>query len=125
MRPDRVTKQDKKLEDDMVNALKKEDFYGKKPKAYIKKTYKTIEEPKRGDYIKKTYKTIKEKPLSEEQRLSGLAKELEKEDFYGTKPRKTTPAEDKRIKEAVENRRSEDIVERIKKNMPMMRYKKK
>lgn len=50
---------------------------------------------------------------------------LEKEDFYGTKPRKTTPAEDKRIKEAVENRRSEDIVERIKKNMPMMRYKKK
>ena len=95
----------------MVEALKKEDFYGKK---------KAPLQVKKVVVIKKT-----EKPLSEEQRLSGLAKELEKEDFYGTKPKKTTPAEDKRIKEAIENRRSEDIVERIKKNMPMMRYKKK
>lgn len=111
MRPDRVTKKDKDLEAGMVEALKKEDFYGKK---------KAPLQVKKVVVIKKT-----EKPLSEEQRLSGLAKELEKEDFYGTKPKKTTPAEDKRIKEAIENRRSEDIVERIKKNMPMMRYKKK
>lgn len=111
MRPDRVTKQDKDLEKGMVEALKKEDFYGKK---------KAPLQVKKVVVIKKT-----EKPLTDKQRESAMIEALEKEDFYGTKPRKTTPAEDKRIKEAVENRRSEDIVERIKKNMPMMRYKKK
>jgi hypothetical protein len=108
MRPDRVTKQDKDLEKGMVNALKKEDFYGKKP--VVKKAI----------IIKKT-----EKPLTDKQRESAMIEALEKEDFYGTKPKKTTPAEDKRIKEVIENKRSEDIVNRIKSNIPMMRYKKK
>lgn len=111
MRPDRVTKQDKKLEDDMVNALGKENFFGKK---------KAPLQVKKVVVIKKT-----EKPLTDKQRESAMIEALEKEDFYKTKPRKTTPAEDKRIKEVIENKRSEDIVERIKKGMPMMKYKKK
>ena len=94
------------------------------PKSYIKKTFKVITEKKPKGY----YNLIDDSPTpADKKRLDDLAKSLteaeesrKKESSY-----KVTPAESRRIRQAVEDLRSEQIVERIKKNMPMMRYKNK
>jgi len=96
MRPDRVTKQDKKLEGDMASALGKENFYGKKPKAVI---------------VKK--QVIKVKPLSKEEREAGMINELGKEDFYGEK--KAADFMKKKISDVMKDAQSEKIIEEMKK----------
>ena len=96
MRPDRVTKQDKKLEGDMASALGKENFYGKKPKAVI---------------VKK--QVIKVKPLSKEEREAGMINELGKEDFYGEK--KAADFMKKKISDVMKDAQSEKIIEDMKK----------
>jgi len=96
MRPDRVTKQDKKLEGDMASALGKENFYGKKPKAVI---------------VKK--EVIKVKPLSAKQREDEMVKALESEDFYGEK--KAADFMKKKISDVMKDAKSEKIIEEMKK----------
>ncbi len=58
--------------------------------------------------IKKTEKA--EKPLSEKERFAGLAEELGKENFYGTKPEKRKL--DEVGKRAISDARSEAIIKR-------------
>ena len=99
MRPDRVTKQDKKLEGDMASALGKENFYGKqKPKAVV---------------VKKIVIKKEEKPLSRQQREDEMVKALESEDFYGEK--KAADFMKKKISDVMKDAKSEKIIEEMKK----------
>lgn len=96
MRPDRVTSKDKELEKGMVEALGKENFYGKKPKAVI---------------VKK--EVVKVKPLSAKEREAGMINELGKEDFYGEK--KAADFMKKKISDVIKDAQSEKIIEEMKK----------
>lgn len=84
---DAPTAADKKREAGLVKSLSEKE---KKPAMKVSKIV-----------IKKT-----EKPLSEKERLAGLAEELGKEDFYGKKKL------DEIGKKAVADRRSEEMVKR-------------
>jgi len=99
MRPDRVTKQDQELEEDMKNALGKENFYRKqKPKAVV---------------VKKIVIKKEEKPLSRQQREDEMVKALEGEDFYGEK--KKADFMKKKISDVIKDAQSEKIIEEMKK----------
>jgi len=112
MRPDRVTKQDKKLEGDMASALGKENFYGeKKP---VMKLEKLFVEKKPSMKISKVIVVKKtKKPLSAKQREDEMVNALEKEDFYGEK--KAADFMKKKVSDAVRDAQSEKIIEEMKK----------
>jgi len=91
---DAPTAADKKREAGLAKSLSEKE---KKP---VMKVSKIV--------IKKTEKA--EKPLSEKERLAGLAEELGKENFYGTKPEKRKL--DEVGKRAISDARSEAIIKR-------------
>ena len=75
---DRPTAADKKREQDLINALQKEDFYGKK-KAPAKAAQKPVVK------VTKVQMSVDRPTAADKKREQELVNALKKEDFFGKK----------------------------------------
>lgn len=80
---DRPTAADKKREQDLINALQKEDFYGKKKAPQEKAPAKAS--PKPVVKVTKVQMSVDRPTAADKKREQELVNALKKEDFFGKK----------------------------------------
>jgi hypothetical protein len=111
---DRPTPADKKREADLVKALEKEDFYGKK------KVEKKPETKKPVIKVVKSFEMKVDRPTAADKKREGdLVKALEAEDFYGKKKPtgKIIPkAEADKIKKELMEKENQERVDKLAKD---------